>query len=247
MEAFQAGQHWAYSAVFNHYYPALCFFATRLIQDATAAQDIAQESLIKLWEKHAGFDSPFAIKSFLYITTKNSCFNFVKRTQTGEKYQKTISLLSNDSEDYVWNELTRAEVIREIHAMLNTLPNECRKIMQFSIVDGLENHEIASRLNISIHTVKNQRARAIYLMRKKFGNRPLFLIAFLLMDARNSQFESIGKMQEQQQKVWTLPAIPQTPAAKAYHYLASHAAKHSQIVLKCASYTISLLNFFCWL
>src|SRR5688572_2892523 len=206
IEAFQTGKHWAYNVVFHHYYQALCLFANKLIQDPTASQDIAQEALIKLWEKHSGFDSPYAIKSFLYITTKNACFNFLKRTQTGEKLQKIMAALTNNSEEYVWNELTRIEVVRAIQSMLKVLPTECRKVMEYSIVDGLDNHEIAKRLSISVHTVKNQKARAIYLMKKKFGNKPLLILAFMLMDMRGSQIESNQYAQEPQAKVWTIPA-----------------------------------------
>ena len=245
IEAFQAGKHWAYDVVFHNYYQALCLFANKLIQDPTAAEDIAQESLIKLWEKHAGFDSPFAIKSFLYITAKNACFNFLKRTQNGEKLQKIMGVLTKDSEDYVWNELTRVEVVRAIQTMLKALPNECRKIMEFSIVDGLDNHEIAQRLSISVHTVKNQKARAVYLMKKKFGNKPLLLLAFMMMDMHTSQFESIHQMQEQHAKVWTMPASSRTSGVPNWQQLSSTVTKPSQFLTKCATYTISLFIFFC--
>lgn len=247
IEAFQSGEHWAYGTVYQHYYPALCFFANKLIQDPNAAQDIAQESLIKLWEKHKGFDSPFAIKSFLYITAKNACFNFLKRNQTGEKFQKILAVLAKDSEDYVWNELTRVEVLREIHVMLRVLPTECRKIMEHSIIDGLDNQEIAKRLSISVHTVKNQKARAVYLMKKKFGNKPLFLVALMLMDMNNPQYDYDLVSDSQQAKVWTLPANPPTAEQNACQYLSTTATEPSRFLSTCASYTISLFIFFCFL
>ena len=245
IEAFQAGKHWAYNVVFNHYYQALCLFANKLVQDPAAAQDIAQEVLIKLWEKHANFDTPISIKSFLYISVKNASFNFLKRTQSGEKLQKIMAVLTKDSEDYVWNELTRVEVLRVIQTMLKALPTECRRIMEYSIIDGLDNQEIAKRLSISVHTVKNQKARAIYLMKKKFGNKPLLLLAFMMMDMRSSQFESIQQMQEQQAKVWTIPASPATNDVQKWPHLSSIVTKSSQFLTKCATYTVVLIIFFC--
>ena len=246
IEAFQSGHHGAYNAVFHHYYPALCLFANKLIQNMAASEDIAQDSLIKLWEKHAGFDSPLAIKSFLYITTRNACFNFLKRTQTGEKYQKIVGILSKDSEEYVWNELTRTEVVREIKAMLKTLPPECRKIMEHSIVDGLDNQEIAQRLHISVHTVKNQKARAVYLMKKKFGNKPLLLAAFLLLDMRSVPQDHIHHSHYfQVPRVWKLPAVSTTNKAGVYNYLSSIVTNPGQFLTKCSTYAISLIIFFC--
>lgn len=185
--AFRQGQPAAFSSVFDHYYPALCYFATRLIQDVTAAEDIAQETLIKLWEKHEGFHNVHAIKSFLYITTKNACFNFMKRTQVGEKNHEEWSQIWDEYEDFVLNQLTRAEVLRELYNMLNMLPPECRKVMRHSFVDGLDNQQIAQLLNISVHTVKNQKARAIYLIKKKLGGKALLMLSLLMLEMQSGR------------------------------------------------------------
>ncbi|MGB8190713.1 MAG: RNA polymerase sigma-70 factor [Chitinophagaceae bacterium] len=184
--AFQAGHKSAFNRVFDHYYPALCFFATRLIQDVSVAEDIAQEALIKLWEKHTGFHNAKAIKSFLYITTRNACFNFLKRMQSGAKNHQQWSQVWDESEDYVLNQLTRSEAIRELYHMLNMLPTECRRVMRHSFIDGLDNQEIAKQLNISIHTVRNQKARAIYLIKKKLGNKALLMLSLMLLQMHQS-------------------------------------------------------------
>jgi len=180
IKAFQQGQASAFNIVFNRYYPALCFFAARLTQNQLAAEDITQESFVKLWEKHAGFESADAIKAFLYISVRNACFNFVKRSQTAIKNQKVWSQVWDEAEDYVLNQMTYSEMLRELNFYLDNLPPECGKIMRLSYIEGLTNQEIANLLSISIHTVKNQKARAIYLIRKKLSNKPLLLMMFLI-------------------------------------------------------------------
>lgn len=183
---FQQGQPGAFNYVFDLYYNAVHFFAAKLLQDPPAAEDITQETFIKLWEKHAGFNSPQAIKSFLYITARNACFNFIKKSQTGIKNHKLWSGVWDESEDFVLNQLTRTEVIREIYTILEMLPAECRKVMRYYFIEGKENHEIASLLNISVSTVKNQKTRAICIIRKKLGNRSLLLIALAMLQLRSA-------------------------------------------------------------
>lgn len=185
--AFQKGQPAAFGTVFDNYYPALCVFASRLTQNVIAAEDIAQETLVKLWEKREDFQNVHAIRSFLYITTKNACFNFMKRMQTGEKNHEEWSQTWDESEDFVLNQLTRAEVLREIYQMLNMLPPECRKVMRHSFVDGMDNHQIAKLLNISVHTVKNQKARAIYLIRKRLGANALLMLSLVLLETQSGR------------------------------------------------------------
>jgi RNA polymerase sigma-70 factor (ECF subfamily) len=224
IHAFKEGQPRAFTYVFEHYYHALRFFANRLIQDPPAAEDIAQETFIKLWEKHTGFHSPESIKAFLYITTRNACFNFIKRAQAGVKNQKLWSNSWDESDDFILNHLTRAEVVREIYVILEMLPTECRKIMRYYFIEGKENHEIASLLNISIHTVKNQKARAIYLIRKKLGQRSLMLFMLALLELRSQMPSKLNV---------TTTACPQA------HTISAKLAKHT-------SYIVTLLNFF-WL
>lgn len=185
--AFQKGRPAAFGSVFDHYYPALCVFASRLIQDETFAEDIAQETLIKLWEKREDFQNVHAIRSFLYITTKNACFNFRKRMQIGEKNHEEWSQSWNEYDDFVLNQLTRAEVLREVYNMLSMLPPECQKVMRHSFVDGMDNHQIAKLLNISVHTVKNQKARAIYLIRKRLGGRALLMLSLLVLETQSGR------------------------------------------------------------
>ena len=222
IHAFKEGQPRAFTYVFENYYHALRFFANRLIQDSPAAEDIAQETFIKLWEKHTGFHSPESIKAFLYITTRNACFNFIKRAQAGAKNQKMWSNSLDESDDFILNHLTRAEVVREIYIILEMLPTECRKIMRYYFIEGKENHEIASILNISIHTVKNQKARAIYLIRKKLGQRTLMLLMLALLELRNQTPPQLNV---------TTTVQPQAPPI-------------STTIAKYAHYTVTLFNFF---
>jgi RNA polymerase sigma-70 factor (family 1) len=211
---FQQGQPGAFSYVFDHYYNAVRFFAARLLQDPLVAEDIAQETFIKLWEKHSGFNSPQAIKSFLYVTTRNACFNLMKKAQTGVKNHKLWSGVWDESEDFVLNQLTRTEVVREIYMILNMLPTECRKVMRYYFIEGKENQEIASLMNISVSTVKNQKTRAIYLIRKKLGNRSLLLIALALLQLRcfHAQMKQ-GKMISNPLNAYTPPALQATRTA----------------------------------
>jgi RNA polymerase sigma-70 factor (ECF subfamily) len=72
--------------------------------------------------------------------------------------------------------MIRAEVLREINREIENLPEQCRKIFKMSFFDGKKNQEIASMLEISVHTVKNQKARAIQLLRVRLPDRNLVAI-----------------------------------------------------------------------
>lgn len=164
----------AFAFFFDRHYNALCYFAERLVRDHLVAEDIVEETFMKLWDKRTSFDNAHGIKAFLYITTRNACINVIKQSQRDNLSQAEMLYLAEKKEGFVLNEIIRAEVLTVIAEELNKLPIQCRTILKMSYVKGLRNHEIADKLDISIHTVRNQKARGIQLLRTKFdGNHML--------------------------------------------------------------------------
>jgi RNA polymerase sigma-70 factor (family 1) len=176
---FNKGNPKSFSSIFNTYYSALCFFAERMILNREDAEDIVEESFVKLWKLHANFETMQNIKAFLYITTKNACLNFIKQSERATRNQSELVYTLATKEDHVLAEITRAEVLREVHAAIESLPPQCRKIVRMSFVQGMKNDEIAAELSLSINTVKNQKARAIQLLKVKLINTNLLVLLYL--------------------------------------------------------------------
>jgi RNA polymerase sigma-70 factor (family 1) len=178
---FRKGNSKALDAIFKLYYAALCYFAGRILSNKEEAEDIVAESFFKLWKAHENFDSMYGIRAFLYVTTRNACLNYLKQADRVNRQQMDVSHLLDPDEEKAFAEVTRAEVLREVYAAIETLPTQCKKIVRMSFIEGLKNHEIAEQLNISVHTVKNQKVRGIYLLKMKLLGANM--IMFLLLNA----------------------------------------------------------------
>lgn len=64
------------------------------------------------------------------------------------------------------HEMIRAEVIRDLHRVMETLPGQCQKVIRLSYLEGLNNAEIAQQLSLSVQTVKNHKLRGLAILRK---------------------------------------------------------------------------------
>ncbi len=178
---FRKGNSKALNSIFKLYYAALCYFADRIIANKEEAEDIVSESFLKLWKIHENFDSLYGVRAFLYVATRNACLNYLKQADRVTRQQVDVAHLLDPEMDKTFAEVTRAEVLRDVYAAIETLPAQCKKIVRLSFIEGLKNHEIAEQLNISIHTVKNQKVRGIYLLKMKLlGSN---MIMFLLLNA----------------------------------------------------------------
>lgn len=163
----------AFAFFFDQHYNSLCYFAERLVKDQLLAEDIVEETFMKLWDKRFDFETEQGIKAFLYISTRNACLNIIKQTHRDSQSQAELLYLAEKKEGFVLNEMIRAEVLRVIDKELNKLPVQCRTILKMSFVKGLKNHEIAEKLAISINTVRNQKARGLQLLRTKVDSNEL--------------------------------------------------------------------------
>ena len=173
---FKNGDPRALQTIFKQFYPPLCLFAVRILHDRPAAEDIVGETFVKLWNRRADFENIQKIKAFLYVTTRNACLNFLKQMKREKLSKQQLAWISGDQEGSILNEIVRNEVLMEINREIENLPEQCRKIFKMIFYDGKKNREIANTLNISVHTVKNQRARALQLLRLKLPDRNLAAI-----------------------------------------------------------------------
>lgn len=162
LHAFQRGEEKGFNYFFSTLYPALLYFAFRMTRDRAAAEEIVEDSFIKLWAIHKEFDHPQKIKSWLYTTIRNKSINQLKKGQEQEFAQ-----LQQHSETYVLQTMVYSEFFREIDAAINSLPRECAKVFRMIYIDGKPLKQIAEELELSISTVKTQKARGLSHIREK--------------------------------------------------------------------------------
>ncbi|WP_205510738.1 RNA polymerase sigma factor [Longitalea arenae] len=157
-----------FEKVFHLFNPSLCFFARRLVNDAAIAQDIVTDVFVKLWQKQADFKTVYAAKAFLYISTRNACLNHNQQVQYQARIRETIRQQSNEIEPGAMNEAIHAEVLRQVYSIVNDLPEKCKEVMLLSYTKGLDCHEIARQMRLSVHTVRNQKNRGVHLIKNRF-------------------------------------------------------------------------------
>ena len=177
--AFKQKDAKAFAYIFKLYRKSLVYFAEKILGIREEAEDIVADSFMKLWDKHADFNSLPEIKSFLYVVTRNSCLNFLKYSKRVSASQKEFSYWTDNKEEEILHIMYRAELLTELNSEIETLPQKMRKIFELSFFQELPSDEIANKLGLSIKTVRNQRAKAVHLIKTAFLKRNL-AIAFMV-------------------------------------------------------------------
>ena len=74
----QQGLPEAFKIFFFTYYPELFHFAMAFVHDRDIARIMGMEAFWLLWERRADFDQDKKIKTFLYLSVRNNCLNYLK-------------------------------------------------------------------------------------------------------------------------------------------------------------------------
>jgi RNA polymerase sigma-70 factor (ECF subfamily) len=110
----------------------------------------------------------YSVKAFLYISTRNACLNHNHKIKYQSRIRESIRQQSNESEINDMKEAIHTEVVHQVYNILNDLPEKCKDVMLLSYSNGLDCHEIARRMQVSVHTVRNQKNRGLHLVKNRF-------------------------------------------------------------------------------
>ena len=181
------GKETAFDQIFTHFYSPLCFFANRiLLDDKTATEDIVQEIMLKLWEKRSDFEAFDAVKSFLYVSVRNACFNLLDKQKVKQKHYDHITTSNILAEETILQTIVQAEVVRQIAAVVDTLPGQCRKVIRMIYEEGMKPKKIADELGITVSTVNNQKKRGLSLLKDRMSDQDFSVAVLLLLPFFNS-------------------------------------------------------------
>lgn len=180
---FIGGNKRALNYFFEIHYQRLCYFALRLTKDEEEAKDIVSNCIIKLWEKHANFQTAENIKAFLYISCRNGCLEYLRNLKRKTLAQQTYFEQLSENEDTILQEIIEAEFLQILNQEIDLLPGRSGEVFKLIYLEGKSTDEIAQTLDLSVQTVRNHKTRAIEMLKTSFlkkGISGTLMLSFLL-------------------------------------------------------------------
>jgi RNA polymerase sigma factor (sigma-70 family) len=76
IEKLKSGDPDSFSDIFSAYYKDLVFFAYSFTHELSSAEDIVQDTFVKLWDDHEKLNVTVSLKSILLKTIQNKCIDW---------------------------------------------------------------------------------------------------------------------------------------------------------------------------
>lgn len=170
----------AFERLFYDYFPPLCVFAHRYIDDRVVCEDIVQDTFLKIWKNRKEQEVTTSVRNFLITSVKHNCLNYLKRKDLEETYIRRRTDQVADG-FFVSNDdlYTTRELEQLIETALNKLPKNIREVFEMNRFEGITYARIAEVRGISVKTVEAYMSKALKLLRVELADYLPFLILFL--------------------------------------------------------------------
>jgi RNA polymerase sigma-70 factor (family 1) len=149
------GDKQAFADIFHEYHKTIYFIVLKYLKDESLAEDALQEIFLKIWVNRALINPDLSFKSYLYAVAKNHVLNLLRTDAlVAEKIMDYSARLDHriDPEEFE-KTIEISEVLRNA---IESLPKKRRVIVKLKVYKNSSNLQVATRLNISVNTVKVQ-------------------------------------------------------------------------------------------
>jgi RNA polymerase sigma-70 factor (family 1) len=151
---------------YDMYRPKVYTVALRISGDKNIAEDVVQDTFLKVWIRRADLTQIENIEAWLYMIAKNAILNLVKKGEHYKKYAqeevKEAILRVFPQADYLAQEKDFQRILEEA---INRLPEKQRQAYILSKQQYLKREEVAKELNVSPETIKSNLEKAMKSIR----------------------------------------------------------------------------------
>jgi len=161
------------------YYAGLVLYCYNLTKDQDRAEDIVQQTLVKIWIKRDTINIRTSLKSYLYRSVYNT---FLKEYRKIKKEEEALASLKNNAimEFVEKDESVLEERMKLLELAIDQLPKKNKEVFLLSKKAGYKHKEIAAQLDISEKAVEKHISRATQSIKKWLKEKKNSLVLLFL-------------------------------------------------------------------
>ena len=157
--------------------PRLRAFIRRRVRNDSLADDLALETLLKVYRSRATLRDDTKLEAWLYQIARGTIIDHYRRQRPSEELPVAIA---GESPDEI--AALRARVMVSMKRFLEELPEAYREPVRLAELEGLPLARIALRLDLSLTAVKSRVRRGRAMLREK------------LQDCCRFEFDRLGQV-----------------------------------------------------
>jgi len=159
------GNERAFETIYHHYNKRLAPFVDKMVRSPELAEEIVQDIFVHLWINRQLLAHVSHPTAYLFNIATNKTLDYLKKIANNAKLMDRIAQRSTEYGNETEERIIFRESAAIIELAVSALPEQRKLIYHLSRNEGLTHEQIAERLHISKHTVKNQMVHALRSIR----------------------------------------------------------------------------------
>ena len=144
----------------------------RIVRDAAVAEDLVQETFLRVWNRAQAFDSERgALGPWLLAVARNRAIDYI-RSADGRMARNAYELVERENPALFANlesQMITSDQARRIREALAKLNVRQRNVIELAYFEGLSQTEIAEKLGQPLGTIKTWVRAALKNLREQLG------------------------------------------------------------------------------
>ncbi|MCY1719404.1 sigma-70 family RNA polymerase sigma factor [Prolixibacteraceae bacterium Z1-6] len=177
------GKHSSFKELYEKYSPQLYCFSYNLLKSKDAAEDIVQETFIKIWNRKSFIKTTGSFNSLL----KTIALNLIRHSYNNLSKEKELKdellvALTRNSEKFSLDD-SYEDLLKKLEELIEKMPDERRFIFCKKKLEGEKAKDIAHELNISVKAVEYHITKAMKYLREEFKSMGIsgIVLHFMLL------------------------------------------------------------------
>ena len=183
----QNGSHKAFNVIYDMYADKLYGFLLAHTKSPQISEDIVQETFLKLWINRKSISVEGSLQSLLFTISRHKMIDSFRSQINKVEFELYIDYIDEKSfeDDGIESKLFYDDFLKALKLSKKLLTEGQLEIFERNKEKGESIEEIASSLQISEQTVKNQLTTAMKKIRSQLSKKSiLFLIIFEIIVVR---------------------------------------------------------------
>lgn len=164
------GDRAALRLIYESEAPRMIGVAQRMLKRRALAEEAVQDSFVLIWRHASRFDpARGAGLSWVYTILRNRTLSILRDERRTEPSEAPVTEAVASEEDDPETAMAKSSDAKALHACLDSLPAERRRLVLLAFAEGLTHGEIAGRVRLPLGTVKSWIRRSLASLRECLG------------------------------------------------------------------------------
>ena len=165
----------AFATLYDRHSRAAYSLAYRMMGERHAAEDVVQDSFLKVWRAATSYRAARAsVRTWLLAIVHNRGIDQLRSTASRRRMQEKVEASAPTSQpSEAFSESWRNSQRDQVREALKSLPQEQLKVVELAYFSGYTHLEIAELLGLPLGTVKGRMRLGLKKMKDYFGSRDM--------------------------------------------------------------------------